>query len=258
MQRLTDGDLLVDVKEEGSHELRALSRAVLAFRDESERRRSLEKERERTNEELRRHRQELEALVEERTSQLSEINARLQSGVTSHAEARSQAESASRAKSEFLATMSHEIRTPMTGMLGMLRVLSESTVTRKQREQLVVARHSGEALLSILNSILDYSKIESGKISVDPTPFNLREALVGIKALMQPALQRDRPWAGDLAAVGGADGRRVDRGVGAWARQRLSRGSAAILRTRTKGRAGQGQVGTAGQAGQAGDPDGRG
>ncbi len=189
MQRLTDGDLLVDVKEEGSHELRALARAVRAFRDESEQRRSLEQERERTNEELRRHRQDLEALVKERTSQLSETNAQLHVEVTSHAQARLQAESASRAKSEFLATMSHEIRTPMTGMLGMLRVLSESTVTEKQRQQLVVARHSGEALLSILNSILDYSKIESGTISVDPAAFNLSEALVGIIALMQPAAE---------------------------------------------------------------------
>jgi two-component system sensor histidine kinase TorS len=187
MQRLTDGDLTVDVKEEGTHELRALSGAVRAFRDESKQRRLLEDERERTNEELRRHRQELKALVDERTSQLSEANAKLQSEVVSHAEARRHAESASRTKSEFLATMSHEIRTPMTGMMGMLRVLSESHVTQEQRQQLAVARQSGEALLAILNSILDYSKIEAGKISVDPVAFGLRDALVGIIALMQPA-----------------------------------------------------------------------
>lgn len=187
MQRLTDGDLTVEVKEEGTHELRALSRAVRVFRDESEQRRSLELERERTNDELRRHRQDLKALVEERTMQLREANAKLHSEVENHAEARQQAESASRAKSEFLATMSHEIRTPMTGMLGMLRILSESTLTRSQHQQLAVARHSGDALLGILNSILDYSKIESGAISLDPVTFSLREALVGIVALMQPA-----------------------------------------------------------------------
>lgn len=189
MQRLTDGDLTVDVAEEGTHELRALSRAVRAFRDESEQRRALEQERERTNEELRRHRQELEALVDERTVQLSDSNAKLQHEAAGHAEARLLAESASRAKSEFLATMSHEIRTPMTGMLGMLRALSASTVTPQQGRHLAVARQSGEALLSILNSILDYSKIESGKISADPVAFSLGEALVGIIALMQPAAE---------------------------------------------------------------------
>lgn len=192
MQRLTDGDLAVEVKEEGTHELRALSRAVRAFRDESEQRRALELERERTNEELRRHRQELEALVEDRTAQLSETNAKLQSEVVSHAEARDLAESASRAKSEFLATMSHEIRTPMTGMLGMLRVVSEATTARKQREQLAVARQSGEALLGILNSILDYSKVEAGKIGVDPVAFDLRETMDGICTLMRPAADEKR------------------------------------------------------------------
>jgi two-component system, OmpR family, sensor histidine kinase TorS len=187
MQRLTDGDLNVDVKEEGTHELRALSGAVRAFRDESKQRRLLEHERERTNEELRRHREELQALVDERTIQLSETNEKLQSEVVSHADARERAESASRIKSEFLATMSHEIRTPMTGMMGMLRVLSASDVTREQRQQLTVARQSGEALLAILNSILDYSKIESGKIAADPVVFDLRDALAGIIALMKPA-----------------------------------------------------------------------
>ncbi|MGB3147266.1 MAG: ATP-binding protein [Paracoccaceae bacterium] len=182
MQKLTDGDLLVDVTEAGSHELRALSRAVGAFRDESLRRRQLERESERINEELRRHRQELEALVKERTAQLQEE-------VTSHAEARKLAESASRAKSEFLATMSHEIRTPMTGMLGMMRVLASSVVNGTQRKQLAIAHQSGEALMSILNSILDYSKIESGKITANPVPFDLAEAVTGVIALMQPAAE---------------------------------------------------------------------
>lgn len=180
MQRLTDGDLSVEVEYEGTRELKALSTAVAAFRDESKQRRALENERERTNEELRRHREELQELIGERTEQL-------QQEVAGHAEARKRAEAASRTKSDFLATMAHEIRTPMTGMLGMLRILNDSTLVAVQRKRLSVAASSGEALLGILNNILDTSKIESGKISLDPVTFNLRETLRGIVDLMRPA-----------------------------------------------------------------------
>jgi two-component system sensor histidine kinase TorS len=180
MQRLTEGDLAVEVTPEGTRELKALSSAVVAFRDESQKRRTLEIERERINEELRRHREELQDLVTERT-------ALLQQEVESHAVARERAESASRAKSDFLATMSHEIRTPMTGMLGMLRILRESELTPPQHRHLAAAANSGEALLGILNSILDYSKIESGKIGVDPVDFSLRELLKGVADLMRPS-----------------------------------------------------------------------
>ena len=180
MQRLTDGDLSVEVEYEGTRELKALSSAVVAFRDESKQRRALESERERTNEELRRHREELQELIGERTEQL-------QREVAGHAEARERAEAASRAKSDFLATMAHEIRTPMTGMLGMLRILNDSTLGPAQRKRLSVAASSGEALFGILDNILDTSKIESGKISLDPVVFSLRETLRGIVELMRPA-----------------------------------------------------------------------
>jgi two-component system sensor histidine kinase TorS len=187
MRRLTNGDLTVEVEEEGTHELKALSTAVRVFRDESKQRRALEIERERTNEELRRHREELQYLVGERTQQWQDANILLQREVAQHAEAREKAESASRAKSEFLATMSHEIRTPMTGMLGMVRILNESTLTSEQRKQLSIAASSGEALLGILNSILDYSKIESGKSGIDSIAFSVRETLGGVVDLMRPA-----------------------------------------------------------------------
>ncbi len=190
MQRLTDGDLEVEVEEEGARELKAMSRAVLAFRDESSKRRALETERERTNEELRRHRETLQDLVGERTLQLQNANTLLQQEVEQHARAREKAESASRAKSEFLATMSHEIRTPMTGMLGMVRILNESDLTDQQKKQLSIAASSGEALLGILNSILDYSKIESGNSTVDSARFSLRDTLGGVVDLM-------RPWAAE-------------------------------------------------------------
>ncbi|MCB1379941.1 MAG: TMAO reductase system sensor histidine kinase/response regulator TorS [Alphaproteobacteria bacterium] len=184
MQRLTAGDLAVEVTHEGTRELKALSEAVVAFRDETQTRRSLEIERERTNEELRRHREELQELVDERTAQL-------QREVESHAAAREKAEMASRAKSDFLATMSHEIRTPMTGMLGMLRIVKNSALPPSQRRQLTTASNSGEALLGILNSILDYSKIESGKLGSDDVDFSVRELLRGVVDLMRaPAREK--------------------------------------------------------------------
>lgn len=182
MRRLTIGDLAVDVKQGGTHELKDLSEAVTAFRDVSRQRSALEAERERTNEELRRHREELRELVAERTAQLEHE-------VTNHAAAREAAERASRAKSDFLATMSHEIRTPMTGMLGMLRLLKDGKPGVEQAHRVATAAASGEALMGILNSILDYSKIESGKIAVDPVIFRLDETLSGIVALMRPSAE---------------------------------------------------------------------
>ena len=83
--------------------------------------------------------------------------------------------------------MSHEIRTPMTGMLGMLRILSAARLNQEQRRRLDVATASGEALLGILNSILDYSKIESGSIAVEPIAFNLKDTLAGVVELMRPS-----------------------------------------------------------------------
>ena len=96
-------------------------------------------------------------------------------------------EQASRAKSEFLATMSHEIRTPMTGMLGMLRLLQETDLSTTQRRNLDIAAGAGEALLGILNSVLDYSKGESGQIVLEEESFAIRELLQGVVDLMRPS-----------------------------------------------------------------------
>lgn len=88
-------------------------------------------------------------------------------------EARIEAVQAARAKSAFLATMSHEIRTPMNGVIGMTSLLQESSLDEEQKEYTRIIRNSGEVLLNLINDILDYSKIEAGKISLEQHPFDL-------------------------------------------------------------------------------------
>ena len=89
--------------------------------------------------------------------------------------AMAEAEAANRAKSDFLATMSHEIRTPLNGVLGMARAMAGDELTPAQRERLDVVRQSGESLLSLLNDVLDLSKVEAGKLELDIEPFDIEE-----------------------------------------------------------------------------------
>jgi signal transduction histidine kinase/ActR/RegA family two-component response regulator len=104
--------------------------------------------------------------------------------------ARAAAEKAAGAKGDFLARMSHEIRTPLNGVLGMTQLLTDTPLTAEQREYVETIEQSGTLLLSIINDILDLSKIEAGHYRLLAAPFELRKMLAGVIQLILPALDR--------------------------------------------------------------------
>ena len=102
-------------------------------------------------------------------------------------EAWKKAKGAELAKSQFLANMSHEIRTPMNGVLGMADLLERSELRPKQKDLVGIIQRSGNALMAIINDILDFSKLEAGQVIIDPVPFNLRDCIEDVVALLAPA-----------------------------------------------------------------------
>jgi PAS domain S-box-containing protein len=129
-------------------------------------------------------------------------------------QARGAAERALRVKDEFVANMSHEIRTPMNGIIGSISLLADSGVTEEQHEHVETIRSCGEALLSLVNDILDVAKIEAGKLTLEQTPFRPDKVVKEALAVVAPAaaargLELRQRLAEDLPQVVAGDPQRL-------------------------------------------------
>lgn len=122
-----------------------------------------------------------QALAEEHQQQLALTDELTQTRI--------KAEKASAAKSEFLATMSHEVRTPMNAIMGLLEILSRENLPIKQLNLVKVIRQSAEVLLRILDDILEFSRLEAGRIKIETLPVSLKDILSGVTAMFEPVCE---------------------------------------------------------------------
>ncbi|MCF6433592.1 ATP-binding protein [Leisingera sp. MMG026] len=167
---MREGDLDRPIDVSGTDEVGSLAKSLAAMRDSiREKVSNLEQEvveRRRAENELAATHHNLEGLVAARTSEL--------------ALARDEAEKASKAKAEFLATMSHEIRTPMNGIIGMVDLLQRAGLPDDHREMLNTVRESSDSLLNIINDILVFSKIDAQGLELEKAPFSIADVVEGV------------------------------------------------------------------------------
>ena len=180
--------------------------------------------RKQAEEELRKHRYHLEELVEMRTKEIEKINAELVAEIGKRSEtekklniAKELADAANLAKSDFLANMSHELRTPLNSVIGFSEVLQNQLfgqLNEKQLEHVQYILGSGKHLLEVINDILDLSKVEAGKMELNPQIFAIKAMLIGVNLLFKEKALNHRiktsvEIAADVPAQINADERKV-------------------------------------------------
>ncbi|TOB69216.1 TMAO reductase system sensor histidine kinase/response regulator TorS [Vibrio parahaemolyticus] len=211
---VAQGNLAVELEVKGKDELAHMGQAIITARNTAQALKVVAEGEAQAKRELEEHKEHLEELIEQRTSQLRQANLRLNEEVVNHAQARNEAEQASRAKSAFLATMSHEIRTPMNGVLGTARLLMDSGLNPIQKRYAEIINRSGKTLLAILNDVLDYSKIEAGHLEIRRLGFDLHQMVEDTFQLMNSRAQEkqllfsyhiesdvSRYWKGDVTRI---------------------------------------------------------